>query len=323
MKEATFDRLLFQEKVLALIDDQLLHWQMARVNYEGLDLVQTRILTFGAFQEIQIQFNPARIRSSTAKVDASSIKERPCFLCREHLPEHQQGIAFGENYVVLVNPYPIFRKHLTIPHVDLVPQRIEGRLKNMLDLAYLLPGFVVFYNGPRCGASAPDHLHFQAVNKGGMPVENEFDNHPGKKLLYLSQEIAVFSVDQYLRKMLVFESSDYESIEDLFLKVYRFLLTCQKSKEDEPMFNILCTWTVNLWQIFIFPRSQHRPHQFFAEEERQILVSPAAVDLGGLFITPREEDFYKIDKSLMMDIMEQITLDDYCWGELKSYILKS
>ena len=153
----------FQQKILTLIDEQIRDWPLARDNYSGLKKTETRLLTGSEGHKILVQFNPARIRSSAAKVDERSISERPCFLCHPNLPKQQQGLSFNHQYTVLVNPYPIFDQHLTIPYNGHIPQRIKGKMSDMLDLAAGLPGFVLFYNGPRCGASAPDHFHFQAI----------------------------------------------------------------------------------------------------------------------------------------------------------------
>ena len=159
-----------QETVNKLFDEQLAEWPLAGSNYRALDQVRTKLFEDGKAL-YKVQFNPARIASSSAKVDTQSIRARACFLCPHHLPAEQRGIAFKTHYRILVNPFPIFPRHLTIPDLQHVDQRIEGRIDDMLDLAQELDHYVVFYNGPQCGASAPDHFHFQAGNKGLLPVE--------------------------------------------------------------------------------------------------------------------------------------------------------
>ncbi len=313
---------VFQDKVDLLIDDQVVNWGMARTNYEGLKEVKSRSVEFGAFSEMRIQFNAARMRSSAAKVDARSISERKCFLCADNLPEEQDWLMFGDDYLVLVNPFPIFPRHLTIPHKLHVDQRIEGRLKDMMELAKALPGFTLFYNGPRCGASAPDHFHFQAGNKGFLPVEKEHAFHPAKSLLLNKESISVYSIENYLRKTLVIEGNDPELIDSWFSRVYNFLGSVQREKE-EPMLNILCSWEADHWRLFVFPRKEHRPKQFFAEGEEKILLSPASVDFGGVLITPREEDFTKLNKDLIRDIFEQVTLNDGDWNNLKKIFINT
>lgn len=305
-----------QEKVDHLIEEQVVNWPMARQSYEGLKGVKVRSLHFGPSTEMRVQFNPARIRSSAAKVDAKSIQERKCFLCQENLPSEQNRVPFRDDYLILVNPFPIFPRHLTIPHVKHTDQRISGRLSDMMMLARELPGFVIFYNGPQCGASAPDHFHFQAGNKGFMPIEEEFRFHPRKSRLIDRKGLRVFSIENYLRKTLVIEGEDTDEIERWFNKVYSFLDAIQKNGE-EPMLNIVCSWENGFWRLFIFPRRGHRPRQFFAEGEEKIVLSPASVDFGGVLITPREEDFHKLDEKLVEDIFKQVTLNKSDWVSVK------
>jgi hypothetical protein len=305
-----------QEKVDHLIDEQVINWPLARENYEGLKEVKIRSLEFGPSTEMRVQFNPARIRSSAAKVDTKSIQERKCFLCQENLPSVQNRMPFRDDYLILVNPFPIFPNHLTIPHVKHTDQRISGRLYDMMMLARELPGFVIFYNGPQCGASAPDHFHFQAGNKGFMPIEDDFRFHPQKSMLIDRKGVRVFSIENYLRKNLVIEGDNPEEIESWFNRVYSFLHAIQKNVE-EPMLNIVCSRENGFWRLFIFPRRGHRPRQFFAEGEEQIVLSPASVDFGGVLITPREEDFHKLNERLVWDIFEQVTLHETDWTLVK------
>lgn len=305
-----------QDKVDHLIDEQVINWPMARQNYDGLKEVKVRSLDFGPSAEMRVQFNPGRIKSSAAKVDAKSIRERKCFLCQENLPSVQNRVPFRDDYLILVNPFPIFPRHLTIPHVKHTDQRISGRLSDMMMLARELPGFVIFYNGPQCGASAPDHFHFQAGNKGFMPIEEEFRFHPRKSLLIDRKGVRVFSVENYLRKTLVIEGENMHEIERWFNKVYRFLDAIQTNVE-EPMLNIVCSWENGFWRLFIFPRRGHRPRQFFAEGEEKIVLSPASVDFGGVLITPREEDFHKLDENMVEDIFDQVTLHKSDWALVK------
>ncbi len=305
-----------EEQVDSLIDEQVVNWPMAKENYDGLNEVKTRSLEFGPFTQMRVQFNPARIRSSAAKVDAKSIQERKCFLCQANLPAGQNKVSFRNDYLILVNPFPIFPRHLTIPHVHHTDQRIKGRLSDMLSLARELPGFVIFYNGPKCGASAPDHFHFQAGNKNFMPVEEEFKVHPHASLLLDSKGLRVFCVDDYLRKTLVLEGDDGIEMEAWFSKFYN-LLDALQGNGEEPMLNILCSWENGLWRLFIFPRQGHRPRQFYAQGDEQIVFSPASVDFGGVLITPREEDYLKLDRDLIEDVFKQVTLNDYDWELVK------
>ena len=295
----------FQKSILALIDEQIHNWPLARSNYNGLKEVKTRLLTRNNEDKIWVQFNLARIRSSAAKVDERSISERPCFLCQHHLPEQQKGVVFNGKYIVLVNPYPIFRHHLTIPYISHIPQRIGEKLEDMLDLAFELSDFVVFYNGPRCGASAPDHFHFQAIGKGYLPIEEEVEG------FFQQSETAdielVHEVESYRRRFLIICADQKEVLQAGFEKIYESLEFLQPH-EPEPMMNVLC-WRRNAgWVVVIFPRQAHRPWQYDADKSEQIVLSPASVDLGGVLITPRHEDFEKLDMETAEDIFSQVCL---------------
>jgi ATP adenylyltransferase/5',5'''-P-1,P-4-tetraphosphate phosphorylase II len=305
------------DRVKALLDSQLKEWDLAAVNYRLLANVRTREIDFGDLK-LLVQFNPELIRSSAAKVDTKSIEERPCFLCEKNRPPEQKGVAFSDDMVILVNPFPIFTKHLTIPSEEHILQRIKKNFGNMLDLAQALPDFVIFYNGPECGASAPDHLHFQAGNRGFLPIEKDFED---KRLLTRVKSDSHFEMwqwEHYLRGIISFQGSNVEMIMKSFKEIYEGLSEIQQGK-PEPMLNILVYFADGNWIIHIIPRKLHRPSQYFAEEEKKILLSPASVDLGGVLIVPREEDFEKITAEDISDIFRQVCLDDSEIKKLTSY----
>lgn len=306
------------KEVEDLINGQLIEWQLAKNNYAGLKQVMTREINFENNFKVKIQFNPERMRSSAAKVDAKSIQERNCFLCQANLPAEQHGIVFLNNYLILVNPFPIFTRHLTIPLKKHTDQLIEGHFEEMLLLAQSLSDYVVFYNGPRCGASAPDHFHYQAGNKGFMPIEDEFETL-SKTLLKQTEDGEIYAIDNYLRQTIVITGSDKNIICKWFNQVFEFLKNIIPS-DPEPMLNILTSWTENKWQVFIFPRKKHRPEQFFKEGEAQILLSPASVDFGGVLITPRQEDFNKLNEHLIRDIYKQVTIGEVEWELVKEHL---
>ncbi|NLM92278.1 MAG: DUF4922 domain-containing protein [Bacteroidales bacterium] len=305
----------------ALFDDQLQNWDLAKANYRSLQKVVTKHLPFSGQAEIRVQYNPERIYSTSAKVDPKSVSERPCFLCPVFLPQKQKAVPFKHDYLVLVNPFPIFPRHLTIPYKDHIPQQLSGRFSDMLDLARALDDFVVFYNGPRCGASAPDHFHFQAGIKGFMPIDDDFEK-PLKVLLGEQNGSKIWSLENYLRHILVFSSPDPQWLEEKLSHAVRVLSEFDKG-HDEPMMNVLASWNDDHWRIFLFPRKAHRPWQFFAEGPQQILLSPAAVDMGGVLIIPRQEDFDKLNLQSSQDIFSQVTLEAEHWEQLKSALLKS
>jgi ATP adenylyltransferase/5',5'''-P-1,P-4-tetraphosphate phosphorylase II len=270
-----------KDKVKRLFIKQLSNWELARKNYQALEQVKTKNLVIDDL-EYKVQFNPARIISSAAKVDAQSIRERKCFLCAENRPSEQIGIPFNERYTILVNPYPIFPRHLTIPSIEHTPQLIASRFGDMLDLAQQLDDYIVFYNGPKSGASAPDHFHFQAGNKGFLPIEKNYKMY----------------------NAIIIESNNKEEVLKRFIQVYNTLPLA--SEDEEPKMNILVWYDTAKWIVCIFPRKKHRPSCFGFEGDDHFLISPASVDLGGVFITPLEKDFMKMTAKDISEILLEI-----------------
>ena len=270
-----------QTAVNKLFNEQLLNWELARNNYKALEQVKEKTLLVDN-QEYKVQFNPARIISTSAKVDAHSIKERKCILCAKNRPTEQKGIPFKEHYIILINPYPIFPRHLTIPLIEHKPQLISSRFRDMLDLARLLEDYIVFYNGPKCGASAPEHFHFQAGNKGFLPIEKA----------------------KNIKNITKIESDNKEELVEHFKQIYDSLE--QKPDDDEPKMNILTWYEAAKWIVCIFPRKKHRPACFFAEGEDHMLINTASVELGGVFVTTLEKDFEKIKAEDIVEILNEI-----------------
>lgn len=297
----------FSEKARTLIREQTLEWDLAAKNYNGLKQVQVKRFDFVDFH-IDIQFNPERIISSAAKVDPISIGTRPCFLCQKNLPSRQKGLTDYPDYLVLVNPFPIFPEHLTIPSLIHTDQRIRENFLNMLDLASRLSGFVLFYNGPKCGASAPDHLHFQAGIKGFLPIEADFRNGKCCHELRRIERVTLYHWTNYLRGIVTITGKYKADLVDCFNLIYNRLVAMEPEL-DEPMLNILAYFENDEWLIHIFPRTLHRPGQYFESGDKQILLSPAAVDMGGVLITPREEDYLKITREDAVDIFRQVGMN--------------
>ena len=297
----------------SLLTEQKENWELARTNFAGLKTVRTKSFNFGDF-EVKVQFNPARIVSSGAKVDAKTIAERKCFLCTENRPAEQTAVDAGD-YLVLVNPFPIFPEHFTIPRKEHVDQQIKPYFADMLELAEALDDYLIFYNGPRCGASAPDHMHFQAGTKDFLPLVNDYkrlkDTHA--QLLVESENFQLFNFNNYLRTVYCIESTDVESAKDAFEKLYTHfqqlsLPALPKGERAEPMLNIVCTFEDGKWFTFVLPRKTFRPWQYTAEGDQQLLVSPATVEICGIFITPIEAHFEKITKEDVESILEQVSL---------------
>lgn len=290
-----------------LIRQQVGEWDLAARNYKSLDEVKVKSFDFGDYR-ISVQFNPARIVSSAAKVDALSIEARPCFLCQKNLPAVQRGLRFDDHYLILVNPFPIFPEHLTIPHQAHTDQRIAGNFESMLGLAAGLTDFVIFYNGPKCGASAPDHLHFQAGLKGFLQIEEDFSKHNCCRKVRSEDAVTIYHWPGYQRGVITLKSSDKTALASIFNQIYNKLHIMQPD-QAEPLLNILASFDRDEWLVHIFPRILHRPAQYFETGDRQILLSPASVDMGGVLITPRREDFMRISAPDITDIFSQVCMD--------------
>jgi len=287
-----------------LFSSEVSNWPLARTNFSGLKTVRTKSFDFGDF-EVKVQFNPARIVSSGAKVDAKTIAERKCFLCAANRPAEQKSVEFGD-YEILVNPFPIFPEHFTIPRKEHVPQQIKPYFADMLRLAQALDDYLVFYNGPQCGASAPDHMHFQAGTKDFLPLVNDYkrlkESHAA--LLVTTEKTQLYQFNNYLRTIYCIESTNIESAGDSFEKLYTHYST---NENEEPLMNIVCTFEAEKWFTFVLPRKAFRPWQYTAEGDQQLLVSPATVELCGIFITPVESHFERITKEDVESILKQVS----------------
>jgi ATP adenylyltransferase/5',5'''-P-1,P-4-tetraphosphate phosphorylase II len=304
------------EQALTLVSQQKSIWDLPGKNFNALNRVKTKSFDFRHFK-ILTQFNPERIRSSAAKTDAKSIAERPCFLCMNNLPTIQKGINFRDKYLILINPFPIFEKHLTIPSLRHEPQLILPYLEDLLDLSRSLNSFTVFYNGPKCGASAPDHFHFQAGIKGFLPIENELSDleKDYAEVLLQNQKIKITAVENYLRRFIAISSDD----KDVIIFQLRNIIDLLGSETNqEPMLNILSSYENGKWRVILFPRAKQRSSHFFETGDKQIIASPAAVELGGVLVLPREEDFNKITKSKLTEIYGEITLSKDGFNKLKN-----
>ena len=298
------------------LQGQLHTWKIAQENYESLKQVRIREFTFGDFV-VRVQFNPSRLQSSTAKTDAQSIQERKCFLCPEHLYPEQKGLDYQGKYQLLVNPFPIFPEHFTIPTYQHTAQKIRDRFEDMLDLAKQLDRYILFYNGAKCGASAPDHFHFQAGNKGFLPIEKEI-SFIENSLILKQNDIQVFALSDYLRTGFFVKIQTKESAVQFFNRLCDLLAV----SNDEPMLNLLAEYENSEWRTWIFLREKHRPACFSAEKEENILISPASVDMGGVLITPLEKDFDKITAADIQQILREVCLSDSRMQEIINQVKK-
>ncbi|MBO4999709.1 MAG: DUF4922 domain-containing protein, partial [Bacteroidaceae bacterium] len=283
------------------IESQLSSWELAGKNHQSLSEVETReILVDGI--PFTVQFNPSRIQSTGAKLDAKSIQERPCFLCRENQPEEQKVIKITDEYHLCVNPYPILPGHLTIPSIKHTRQEVTfGLTEDLENLLLNLPeGYAVFYNGAKSGASAPDHLHFQAVPQCHIPLIAQYGQWK-----YTRKEIDTdfYYINDYICPLFAIEWIDeYCEIgwEDLMEHLPK------TAEEWEPKFNLLA-WKEGYKTILVvIPRSKHRPECYFAEGDSQLMVSPGALDMAGIIVTPRKEDFDKITANDIRSIIKEV-----------------
>jgi len=277
-----------------LLRQQKETWALLRTGYAGLKDVRTRTIMLEGCT-FRVQWNPARIVSSAANLDAESISRRKCFLCAANLPGGQRGILFAGGYLVLCNPFPIFTEHFTIPHTSHTDQRIGPSFATMLDLAHAMQKrYLVTYNGPRSGASAPDHLHFQAGEKGFLPIESELGVLEAEgRVLSDTKTMRVVAAGGGLRRFIVLRSPERESLIGA-LGALESALAGATGEREEPMMNILAWFDSGAWTVVVFPRAKHRPSAYFAQGEEKILLSPAALDCGGVLTTPLEKDFNRL-----------------------------
>lgn len=299
----------FAEKSRALLAQQKEKWQLLNSNYADLDSVEFRELEIEGLN-FKIQFNPHRMISSTAKVDEQSIKDRGCFLCTANLPKEQKAVQYGNDYLILVNPYPIFPEHFTISKIKHLPQRIKKSIEDLLNLSRDLGSFfTVFYNGPECGASAPDHLHFQACTKNIMPIETQYVFIKDNMCRFIggNSKLKVFASNIFLRKFISFESTSKIELLNIFKILYDGFAKLPGTG-IEPKMNIISNYDNGKWRVILFPRRKHRPDFYFKEGAEKILISPAASDYGGITITPRKEDFEKLTGQNIFEMFSEISV---------------
>ena len=270
---------------------QLEMWEDARHRFRDLKHVEVRQLS----DQLKVQFNPARIVSTGAKIDKHTLGERPCFLCERNRPKEQMTKLIDDHFQLLVNPFPILPVHFTIPATKHQPQSIYRHYGEMHRLLSLHSELMVFYNGPKCGASAPDHLHFQAGTSGVLPLQTNWQRLSRNltDVISLTDEEKISVLRDFLVPAFVIISKSEDSDEELFHRLYRSMP--MRGDESEPMMNIIAWRKGDEFISVVIPREKHRPDAYFAEGEAQMMVSPGALDMAGLIITPREEDFSKIN----------------------------
>ena len=309
-----------QDRIHKFVGDQLSRWPLACNNFRALKDVRVRELEVGGLG-VKLQFNPARMISSAAKLTKEEIAKRRCFLCRENRPAEQIMLKFegrkGKRYDILVNPYPIFPDHLVIAKSKHTDQSIWHRYIDMLDLAKKYPGCAFFYNGPKSGASAPDHHHFQGVPKGLMPLENDvnhllgslYDNSIAEQTLrYLTsnQDAHLYHYQKFTTGVFVLRSDTSKSAAKLF---YR-LLDCAEipDGENEPLINLYSWWSAGEFRTVVIFRRSHRSHHYFSDGPDHLTMSPGCADMAGVFIVPVEKEYEALTSEWLSDMVREVSV---------------
>jgi hypothetical protein len=286
-------------EVEALFERQARAWPQLAKGIEGLARAKTRRVQIDWF-DIFVRHIPHRVGSTTAPVDRESVTKRPCFLCARNLPPEEEGVQFGQDFTIYCNPFPIVERHLTIAHKEHGSQRIANQFGNMLDFSAALPGYFVVYNGPECGASAPDHMHFQAGSRKLFPIEHDTAGLSGN------------TVPNYRRNVFLFRGRERSALIDRMDRAIG-LLANATGKRPEPLVNIAVFHERNEWVTYLFPRGKHRPEVFYTGE---LTVSPASIDLCGIFVVPIAHDFEKITGDAIAAIFREVTLPDDLFQEV-------
>jgi hypothetical protein len=298
------DNLTLPDLCEKLFDAQKKSWVRLTEACRDLASLRTREVICGNYS-VHLQYNPQRAVSSGAAVDSESIKNRPCFLCADNLPDKQQGILYRMRYLILCNPAPIFDHHFTIVALQHQPQEISPSLTWLLQIAAdLSPAYTVFYNGPACGASAPDHLHFQMIPVNALPFLHTLSFLPPSKEI---SSVRFYKGDHLDRCVVILESKNREALQEQFAhldKVIRHTIPTN----TEPLMNVLCTCENDTWRLVIFLRQKHRPDAYFAAGKQRIFVSPGAVDMAGVIVTPQLIDFNRLDCDTIRGIYQEVSL---------------
>ena len=292
------------------INDQLSVWPMAAANFRSLKSSLTRDVTVGGLT-VHLQHNPCRISSSTAEIDEASLKSRPCFLCTENRPPEQYHLKLdgrkGRGYRIQVNPFPIFPDHLVIARDRHIRQCIWHHLPDMLDFSRDYPQYTVYYNGPFSGASAPDHLHFQAIPRNLLPLEvavNSFLDSAKTPLDHV-QDGEIFHFNGFTRGIYAFRSSTEKSLAKMF---YRFLDACPAMDENsEPRFNLYC-WYDKGYRAMAVLRTQLRPHHYYSKGDDHFTISPGAAEMAGVFVAPLKEDYDRLTASHIEEMLSEVSV---------------
>lgn len=292
------------DAVLKLLDEQMLEWPVVGQRFAALRHVRIRKLTLSAGCHVLVQYNPDRIRSSAADVSPEALKRRTCFLCAAGRDPLQRSMPLGD-YTIQVNPFPIFPAHFTVTFHQHVPQRVLGRFGDFLRLLKVLDRQTLFYNGPHCGASAPDHCHFQACTRGMMPLEQEWQLCP-RTPVESREGASLERLENYFRTVFLLRGTSPEMLRLMFDEWIERLPV--REGEQEPRMNLIGFYERGEYIVFLLPRNYSRPRCFYADDESRRTISPASVEMGGLFITPIERDFRMLSTADVIEILDECSL---------------
>jgi hypothetical protein len=285
-----------RDRIDALFNEQRKNWPALRDGEAALDHLEKKTLVAEG-QSIVVQMNPARRRSTQAKTDALAVVSRACFLCPENMPLEERGVAF-EDLVLLPNPYPVLPLHCTIASREHRPQQIAGRVVAFLRLARAIgPDLAALYNGPRCGASAPDHFHFQCARAHNIPILHQ---------LPIADDQAVAHTS-FSRKFFSIAATDAAQAN---VEVEQIIRTRRREEPstEEPMFNLLAHFDAERYNVLLFPRAAHRPACYFATGADRIRVSPAILEMCGIMVVTEPQDFDRIDADIARAIYEEVSV---------------
>src|SRR5579884_2529773 len=273
-----------RDKIAGLLEEQMRTWPLLASGTKSLRQAQTRTINLNGYR-IEIRHLPHRITSTTAAVDRASVERRPCFLCAANLPPEDKGLEFNSEFTIYCNPFPILEHHLTIVHRDHRPQRIADQIANIVAVADALPGYFVIYNGPQCGASAPDHMHFQACSSEGVPIVDDIE------------KAVADTIPSYSRRVIVFRESRPDRLTERLSNEI-------SNSEPEPLLNLALFRKGDDLVATLFPRLKHRPAVFYSGE---LTLSPATIDLCGIVVAPVEKDFARISADDIRNIFAEVS----------------
>ncbi len=304
------NRLRLPERIDDLLKHQRKHWRQFGEGETALGTMRSKqFVRAGA--RIVVQSNPGRRASVHAKVNPDSVSRRPCFLCAENIPPDERGLGY-DDLILLPNPHPILPRHLTVPARDHLPQKLVGRVETFVDLAAAIGSdMLVLYNGARCGASAPDHFHFQACSAVGVPLLEEVTEKT------VTDEIT--PITSFSRRALVFKSSDARRTVALINTSLETLSSFENDGE-EPLFNMISVYRSGFFMVYLFPRAKHRPDCYFATGDSRISVSPGSLEMAGIVVVADPEHYERVDELTVLAIFDEVTVEEHRINELAAAV---